>query len=280
MVAAVVSHAPRIHHWELGNEPDNGFGFAGTPADYARWAALTARGIRAGMRDAKIVIGGFSGLDTDYIDAVLHDRSNPLIELVDIANVHLRGSADGMGAAVRRSKAHYALMGFAGPLWVTETGYPSQLDKQYDRRLRGGEGAQARWIARGARGMIDAGAGAVFVWFRDNPEFGPESAFASEGILRWPGLTADGRAYPKPAFWALKALAARRLRAYARAGGGRSAFRRHHIEGYRVERILGRGGMGVVYEATQLSLRRVVALKMLAAEVGSDECRSASAGRR
>ena len=40
------------------------------------------------------------------------------------------------------------------------------------------------------------------------PEFGEQSAFASEGVVRWPELTADGRAIPKPAFAALRRLAA------------------------------------------------------------------------
>ncbi|MEA2221044.1 MAG: hypothetical protein QOJ35_3670 [Solirubrobacteraceae bacterium] len=42
------------------------------------------------------------------------------------------------------------------------------------------------------------------------------------------------------------------------------------VAGYRIESVLGRGGMGTVYEATQLSLNRTVALKILSPQLGSD----------
>ena len=41
--------------------------------------------------------------------------------------------------------------------------------------------------------------------------------------------------------------------------------------GYRVESLVGRGGMGVVYRATDLSLDRPVALKLIAPELAEDE---------
>jgi serine/threonine protein kinase len=41
--------------------------------------------------------------------------------------------------------------------------------------------------------------------------------------------------------------------------------------GYRVEQLVGRGGMGVGYRATDLSLERPVALKLIAPELAKDE---------
>src|SRR5687767_6306998 len=41
--------------------------------------------------------------------------------------------------------------------------------------------------------------------------------------------------------------------------------------GYRVESVVGRGGMGVVYRATGLSLERPVALKLIAPELAGNE---------
>ena len=42
------------------------------------------------------------------------------------------------------------------------------------------------------------------------------------------------------------------------------------IAGYRLEQIVGRGGMGVVYRATQLALERPVAIKLIATEHAQD----------
>src|SRR5918992_1283811 len=42
------------------------------------------------------------------------------------------------------------------------------------------------------------------------------------------------------------------------------------IAGYRIDAIAGRGGMGVVYRATQLTLNRPAALKLITPELAED----------
>ena len=42
------------------------------------------------------------------------------------------------------------------------------------------------------------------------------------------------------------------------------------VAGYRIDGVLGQGAMGIVYRATQLSLNREIALKLVAAEFGDD----------
>jgi hypothetical protein len=48
--------------------------------------------------------------------------------------------------------------------------------------------------------------------------------------------------------------------------------------GYRIERLLDRGGMGIVYVATEIDLGRTVALKVIAPEHTCDGGRAVQSG--
>src|SRR4051794_7679718 len=43
------------------------------------------------------------------------------------------------------------------------------------------------------------------------------------------------------------------------------------VAGYRIESVIGRGGMGVVFRAVQIALHRPVALKIIAPGLAADE---------
>jgi len=53
-------------------------------------------------------------------------------------------------------------------------------------------------------------------------------------------------------------------------GERKGALTGQEFNGYRIGRLLGRGGMGTVYEAQQLSLERTVAMKVLSPELARD----------
>jgi hypothetical protein len=207
MVGRIARRATNVRLWELGNEPDNPSAFIGGPGEYARWAALAADAIRAARPDARIALGGLAHPSPTFVTAVLHDPGYPLIDRIDIANVHVRAPLGSLAAAVAEARAVFADAGFAGPLWITETGYPARPSHQWEPGFQGGPPDQARWLVRGLTTLLDAGADAVFVSFRDNDEFGRASPFSSEGVVRWPRLSKDGRVRSKPAFWALRRLA-------------------------------------------------------------------------
>lgn len=210
MVAKTVRNAPHIRYWELFNEPNLAWLYDWTADQYAHLATLTANAVTAARPDAKIVLGGASFLDRAWIAAVLHDADEPVIRVIDVANVHLRGRASEMYRAASDAKRSFKALGFRGPLWVTETGYPSLPAHQWDPDYQNGDASQMAFIQRLVPDMIRGGADVMFLTFRDGPEFGPSSAFASEGVVRWPTIV-DGRAVYKPAFATLVKLAAGKL---------------------------------------------------------------------
>jgi hypothetical protein len=183
-VARVVARAPDVFRTiEVWNEPDGAWAFDGTPEQYAQMLGATYAAVKARFPAVTVLIGGAMspGSRGWYARTLAAGAARSF----DVANVHLRARASAVGPELRRWRRFFRVRGHDGPLWVTETGYPSDLRAQYDNRYLGGELGQARYLRAALPELVRAGAAQVFVTMRDGwpSEFGADSPFNSEGVL-------------------------------------------------------------------------------------------------
>jgi hypothetical protein len=136
-----------------------------------------------------------------WIDRVLATPGADAAHAFDIANLHLRGHERGLPGVFAAWRDRLARHGFAGPVWVTEHGYPADPAYQTDPAFRGGEPAQAAFLTESVLSLAEAGATEVFVTLRDNLDGG----FASEGVVAIDDRAPFG-ARRKPAFTAVRRL--------------------------------------------------------------------------
>ena len=196
-----------IDDFEIINEPDGGWSFLGSPGQYAVVLAAAHDAIHVSDPGARVVLGGI--MDTgpqgqQWMDAVLDTPGADAIHKFDVANIHVRGLAAQAGADVCQWRSYLAERGFAGPLWVTETGYPADSAQQFDPAFRGGALAQARWLSEAIPAMLAAGSARIFVTERDWGS-GP---YASEGVLQTPDpLTASPSVKRRLSFYVVQRLA-------------------------------------------------------------------------
>jgi hypothetical protein len=193
-----------IDDFEIINEPDNGEFFYGTAQQYAHILASSYRAIHAADPAAQVALGGLMMVWTHaWLQAMLATPGANAIRSFDIANIHVRGMAAQAGPSVAGWRRYLAHVGFDGPLWVTETGYPADPAWQADPGYRDGPPAQARWMTTAIPAMLGAGAAMVFVTERD----ALTGSFASEGVLQSPDpLPAEPVVTPRPSYYAVHAL--------------------------------------------------------------------------
>jgi len=180
LAGEIANHARgTIKDWEIVNEPDADWAFEGTPEEYAWMLSAAYTGIKQRAPEAQVVLGGLERPhDPAWLDRVFATPGADALHRFDVANVHLRGRAIDVIARYQTFRAQLASYGFAGPVWVTEHGYPADPGYQDDSAYSGGEAAQAAYLTESLVGLGEVGADQVFVTLRDN--LGGE--FASEGV--------------------------------------------------------------------------------------------------
>jgi hypothetical protein len=179
----VVEHAgSAIDHWEVLNEPDGDWAFAGTPEEYARMLSAAYDEIKAKRPSAKVLLGGLMRPhDPGWLQRVFDTPGADALHKFDIANVHLRGPVDAVVRRYGEVRSWLGERGFTGPLWVTEHGYAADPAFQTDRAYNGGDPAQAAYLTQTLVGLGELAAPQVFVTLHDGSLDGE---YATEGLER------------------------------------------------------------------------------------------------
>ena len=181
VISQIVSRGdPVIRDWEVWNEPDTSQFFDGTPQQYAFMLRTAHNAIKAVDPSDDVLLGGISNVaSTAWLTQMLATPGADAVDAFDIANVHERGDLWQLAHDLTGFRQFLAAQGFHGPLWVTEHGYPSDPQFQYDPGYTGGPADQASYLQASLPTLLEAGAAEVFVTERDNLA----GQFASEGVL-------------------------------------------------------------------------------------------------
>jgi len=227
-----------INDFEIINEPDGSWAFLGTPQQYALVLASAYDAIHTANPQARVALGGLMNIGAAgiaWMNAMLATPGADAQHKFDIANIHIRTpNPTDAGVVVGSWRRYYRCRGFAGPLWVTETGYPADPAFQTQPGYRNGASAQARWMTTAIPTMVKAGAAIVFVTERDTMS----GRYASEGVLQSTDpLTANPLFARRPSFNAVHALADQNwLATHASRARYRPARRSAHLKRHRRSR--------------------------------------------
>ncbi len=132
----------RVDYWEIWNEPNHEGFWKGTTKEYATLIEAASDTITAKNPDAKIVLGGLSGADTDFLDELYTELNNPSV--IDVVAIHpYRTSNGGFNASPEKSKdglntLRTDILNIKSivrrhdkkntPIWLTEIGWPTHTD--------------------------------------------------------------------------------------------------------------------------------------------------------
>ncbi len=132
-------YAGRVDHWEIWNEPNHSGFWKGSTQDYVDLLEVTEAALEKGNPKAKLVLGGLSGADTDFLADLyqrLDDRS-----VIDIVAIHpYRSHSGNFNSAPEAHKDGLNRLTTditniksivrqydkkTTPIWLTEIGWPT-----------------------------------------------------------------------------------------------------------------------------------------------------------
>lgn len=148
-------YAGRVTYWEIWNEPNYAGFWYGDASDYADLLETAITAVQAGSPDAKIVLGGLSGADYDFLDDVLSQLNDPTaVQVIAMHpyrtvngdyNYGPEDSVDGLNSLPTDVYNMKAVMNrydlYDTPLWFTEVGWQTGADGVSERR-------QAEYLTR------------------------------------------------------------------------------------------------------------------------------------
>ena len=200
----------RVSAWEVWNEPNLDYFFDGTPAEYVKLLKASYSQFKAGDPDAKVVLGGPSYNDTDWLEKVYAAGAQGYFDVMSthpyqgVADAPPEKPDDGTIWTLSHVEAVHDLMvenGDGGKkIWFTEYGWSSHPNQPGYPNWRRGvtEQQQGEFLVRSIKYVRDNFPYVTnMFWYNERNRDTGDEQLDNYGLM-YRNLT------PKPAFRAMK----------------------------------------------------------------------------
>jgi hypothetical protein len=126
----VARYRGRITHWEMWNEPDLGWFWSGSPADYAQLLKVGYQAAKAACPECTVLFGGLAfyanpNFYTQVIDLLRADPAAPAHNyFFDVMSLHLYSRSSSLFDVTRTVRDAIRARIPERPIWITESGVP------------------------------------------------------------------------------------------------------------------------------------------------------------
>jgi len=126
----VARYRSQIAHWEMWNEPDLGWFWSGSPADYAQLLKVGYQAAKAACSECTVLFGGLAfyanpSFYTQVIDLLRADPAAPAHNyFFDVTSLHLYSRSSSLFDVTRTVRDAIRARIPDRPIWITESGVP------------------------------------------------------------------------------------------------------------------------------------------------------------